>query len=128
MGNEYPTLVRAPRSGRKKLLLTRYDYISLAEESDFYIADFTSDETESSYFTEYQKQRSDSLDLRWFTTSDVKNDPKLSTQRSITLKFHDGLLSGTKLTLDKDKITIGRSPSCDIVLTPTSESKASNIA
>jgi hypothetical protein len=44
MGNEYPTLVRCPRHGKKKILLTRYDYISLAEESDFYIVEFTADE------------------------------------------------------------------------------------
>ncbi len=50
MGNEYPTLIRAPRSGKKKILLTRYDYISLAEESDFYIADFTEDENEATYY------------------------------------------------------------------------------
>lgn len=43
MGNEYPTLIRAPRHGRKRILLSRYDYISLAEESDFYVVDLTAD-------------------------------------------------------------------------------------
>ena len=53
VGNEYPTLVRAPRSGKKKILLTKYDYISLAEESDFYIVDFTADQKEASYYDDY---------------------------------------------------------------------------
>ena len=47
MGDEYPTLLRCPRQGKKKVLLTRYDYISLAEESDFYIVELTADEKES---------------------------------------------------------------------------------
>ena len=53
VGNEYPTLVRPPRSGKKKILLTKYDYISLAEESDFYIVDFTADQKEASYYDDY---------------------------------------------------------------------------
>jgi len=66
MGNEYPTLVRCPRHGKKKVLLTRYDYVSLAEESDFYVVEFTADEKESQYYNDYQKMRNDSLELRWF--------------------------------------------------------------
>ena len=47
MGDEYPTLLRCPRQGKKKVLIARYDYISLAEESDFYIVEMTADEKES---------------------------------------------------------------------------------
>ncbi len=78
VGNEYPTLVRAPRSGKKKILLTKYDYISLAEESDFYIVDFTADQKEASYYDDYQRVRSDALDLRWFKDTNLRYDPKLA--------------------------------------------------
>lgn len=117
-GNEYPTLVRCPRNGKKKVVLTKYDYVSLAEESDFYIVDFTADERESNFYTEYHKIRNDSLELRWYNRgSDIRYDPRLAPKKSITIKFHDGLLAGTKLIFEgKDKISIGRSPDCDIVL------------
>jgi len=74
--------------------LTKYDYISLAEESDFYIIDFTADEKEASYYDDYQKVRSDALDLRWFKDTHIRFDPKLAPKKSITIKFHDGILNG----------------------------------
>ena len=68
--------------------------------------------------------RPDALDLRWYDLSSKLNektapslDPKPAKQRSITLKFHDGALTGTKLCLEtKDKYTIGRSQYCDVVI------------
>ena len=130
VGNEYPTLVRAPRSGKKKILLTKYDYISLAEESDFYIVEFTADQKEATYYDDYQRVRSDALDLRWFKDSNFRYDPRLAEKKSITIKFHDGILNGEKFTFEeKDKITIGRSTNCDIVLTPNDNAgQSSNIA
>jgi len=50
MGDEYPSLIRVPRHGKKKVLLSKFDYISMAEESDFYITELTADEKESMYF------------------------------------------------------------------------------
>jgi hypothetical protein len=71
--------------------------------------------------------RNDSLDLRWFTDQDIRYDPKLAAKKSITLKFHDGALAGTKLSFEsKDKLTIGRSSECDIVLPITA--LASNVS
>jgi pSer/pThr/pTyr-binding forkhead associated (FHA) protein len=71
--------------------------------------------------------RNDSLDLRWFNESDIRNDPKLAPKKSITLKFHDGALAGQKLNIeDKDRISIGRGKECDIIL-PISN-KNSNIS
>jgi pSer/pThr/pTyr-binding forkhead associated (FHA) protein len=66
--------------------------------------------------------RNDSLDIRWFNGgSDIRYDPKLAQKKSITLKFHDGLLTGTKVTFEsQDKLTLGQSPDCDIVLPVTS--------
>ncbi len=99
------------------MLLTRYDYISLAEESDFYVVEFTADERESALYNEYQKIRNDSIELRWFQEEEIRNDPKLAPQKSITLKFHDGAKAGEKIRFEnKDRITIGRSPQCDIFL------------
>ena len=46
-------MIRAPKSGKKKVLLSRYDYISLAEESDFYVVEFTADQKESMYYDDY---------------------------------------------------------------------------
>ena len=42
IGTEYPTLVRLETG--KKVLLSRYDYISLAEQSDFYVMDLVTDD------------------------------------------------------------------------------------
>ena len=74
--------------------MTKYDYVSLAEESDFYIIDFTADEKEASYYDDYYKVRSDALDLRWFKDTHIRFDPKLGPKKSITIKFHDGILNG----------------------------------
>lgn len=72
--------------------------------------------------------RSDALDLRWFKDLNMRYDPKLAPKKSITIKFHDGILNGEKFTFeDRDKITIGRSENCDIVL-KISDNLSSNIA
>ena len=59
----------------------------------------------------YYKVRSDALDLRWYDKLTSPNyDPKPSDKRSITLKFHDGAMAGSKFVLDKkDKYTLGTS-------------------
>jgi hypothetical protein len=59
----------------------------------------------------------------------MRYDPKLAEKKSITIKFHDGILNGEKFTFeDRDKIAIGRSTNCDIVLTPNENTHSSNIA
>jgi len=112
-----------PRPGRK-VVLNRFDYVSLAEESDFYIVDFFSDEKEQLYF----KARPDALDLRWQDPLAPNLDPKPRPKRAICLKFHDGALAGTKIKIDdKDRFTIGISKDCDIVI-PSGSSGETSIA
>ena len=53
LGTEYPTLIRVPRNAKKKLLLNRYDYLSLSNESDFFIQELSADEKESFYYEDY---------------------------------------------------------------------------
>lgn len=50
VGSEYPTLIRVPKSAKKRVLLSRYDYVSLREESDFYVVDLSADQKESLYY------------------------------------------------------------------------------
>jgi len=53
----------------------------------------------------------------------------MALKKSITIKFHDGILNGEKFTFeDRDKIAIGRSSNCDIVLKPNENTHSSNIA
>jgi hypothetical protein len=88
VGTEYPTLIRL--ESNKKVLLSRYDYISLAEQSDFYVMDLVTDDLHAQILN-------DSQELRYF---DAKNEPKISNKKSITLKFHDGALAGNKFVLE----------------------------
>jgi len=39
----------------------------------------------------------DAQELRYY---DIKNEPKISNKKSITLKFHDGALAGNKFVLE----------------------------
>ena len=102
------------------MLLSRYDYISLAEESDFYVVELTADENEGIYYDQFPRIRQDALELRWFegsTSNKSPQDPKISSKASITLRFHDGALAGTKLHLDsKSRYTLGSSPQSDVVI------------
>ncbi len=60
------------------------------------------------------------MDLRWFKDTNMRFDPKFAPKKSITIKFHDGILNGQKFTFeDQDKITIGLSEKCDISLKHT---------
>ena len=126
-GKEYPTLIKVPgkqgsRPG-KKVVLNRFDYVSLGEESDFYVLDFCFDEKD----LQYSKVRPDALDLKWQDPLARSLDPKPRQKSSITLKFHDGALAGTKVKLeDKERYTIGSAASCDLVI-PVNE-EATNIA
>lgn len=98
MGEDYPTLLKVPK--KKRFLLSKYDYVSLAEESDFYIVDMTADERESHYYENYHRVKPDALDLRWVKNTDGPNETRLSRKKSLTLKFHDGALAGTRVLLD----------------------------
>ncbi|TNV72753.1 hypothetical protein FGO68_gene17254 [Halteria grandinella] len=136
MGEEYPTLIKAPRSGqvKKKILLQKYDYISLGEESDFFVVELTSDEREHLYtYDSHKRVRADAMDLKWISSEqrELLNDPRPSKVKSITLKFHDGILAGQKFTLggpgvaNKDKYLIGKSPQCDIVIPSQTQAQSS---
>lgn len=65
----------------------------------------------------------DALELRYF---DDKNEPKLHTKKSITLKFHDGALSGNKFVLESKRTTIGRSNNRDLII-PSSATTVSKL-
>ncbi|CDW72418.1 UNKNOWN [Stylonychia lemnae] len=107
VGSEYPTLIRLEQN--KKVLLSRYDYISLSEQSDFYVMDLVTDDQNAQILN-------DSLELRYF---DAKNEPKVSNKKSITLKFHDGALAGNKFVLEQKRTTIGRSNNRDLIIPST---------
>ena len=49
----------------------------------------------------------------------MKNEPKISNKKSITLKFHDGALSGNKFVLESKRTTIGRSNNRDLIIPST---------
>jgi len=107
IGRDYPTLIRFPTD--KKVLLSRYDYVSLSEQSDFYVMDLVSDDVNPTILN-------DAVEFRYF---DAKNEPKTSHKKSITLKFHDGALVGNKFVLEAKKTTFGRSNQRELIIPST---------
>lgn len=65
----------------------------------------------------------DGQELRYY---DVKNEPKTSNKKSISLKFHDGALAGNKFVLEQKRSTIGRSNNRDLII-PSSATTVSKL-